>query len=225
MAILEACVETVDEARAVEQGGTSRIELCANLAEQGTTPDEAAIAACVAAVRIPVFVMVRPRAGNFVYANEELSVMRGQVFRARSLGASGIATGGLRPDRTIDTKAVAALLDAAGPLPLTFHRAFDLTPDRDEALERLIALGVARVLTAGGAATADAGAGAIAALVRRAGSRIGVVAAGTIRAHNVTDILSKTGATEVHAHVTTGAEVRALVAKLDLHSPSPPALK
>ena len=75
MAILEACVETVDEARAVEQGGASRIELCANLAEQGTTPDEAAIAACVAAVRIPVFVMVRPRAGNFVYANEELSVL------------------------------------------------------------------------------------------------------------------------------------------------------
>jgi copper homeostasis protein len=222
VAILEACVETVDEARAVEQGGASRIELCANLAEQGTTPDEMTIAACVAAVRIPVFVMVRPRTGNFVYTSEELASMRRQVSRARSLGASGIATGALRRGRTIDTEAMTAMLDAAGPLPLTCHRAFDLTPDRDEALETLIRLGAARVLTSGGAATADAGAGAIAALVRRAAGRIGVVAAGTIRAHNVRDVLVRTGATEVHAHVTSAAEVRTLVARLDLASPSPP---
>jgi copper homeostasis protein len=121
----------------------------------------------------------------------------------------------------IDTEAMTAMLDAAGPLPLTCHRAFDLTPDRGEALETLIRLGAARVLTSGGAATADAGAGAIAALVRRAAGRIGVVAAGTIRADNVRDVLARTGATDVHAHITSAAEVGRLVANLDLPSPSP----
>src|SRR5262245_59459546 len=109
MRILEACVETPDEAVAAERGGAARIELCANLAEQGTTPDDTLIAACVAAVIIPVFVMVRPRAGLFTYSRDEAELMHEQTARARSLGARGIVTGALTADGTIDHDVMTAI--------------------------------------------------------------------------------------------------------------------
>jgi copper homeostasis protein len=161
-----------------------------------------------------VFVMVRPRAGNFVYSREEVALMCQQAMRARSLGASGIVSGALTGDGSIDRDAFAAIADAAGPLPVTCHRAFDSVPDRDAALESLVALGVARVLTSGGAPSALSGAEAIARLVRNAAGRLVVMAGGGIRAPNVREIVARTGVTEVHAHLTTSAEVRAVIANL-----------
>ena len=214
MVILEACVETVEEARAAEAGGAARVELCANLADQGTTPEAARLAACVSAAAIPVFAMVRPRPGAFVYVPAERDAMEVEARRARTLGASGIVTGALTPERTIDVPAMRALVAAAGPLPVTFHRAFDLVGDRPEALETLIDLGVSRVLTSGAAATALDGAVEIARIVRQAAGRIVVVAGGGVRAHNVGEIVARSGVSEVHAHLGGEDAVRAVVSRL-----------
>lgn len=212
--ILEACVETIAEARAAEAGGAARIELCVNLAEQGTTPPDVLLADCVRALTIPVFAMVRPRGGPFVYTPPEIAAMREDVQRARALGARGIVTGALTPTGDVDTHAMRVLVEAAGPLSTTFHRAFDLTRDRHGALEALIALGIARVLTSGGAATAVEGAGEIATLTRQAAARIVVMAGGGIRAHNVAAVVARSGVTEVHAHLGAEDAVREVLHQL-----------
>jgi copper homeostasis protein len=212
--ILEACVESVTEARAAQAGGAARVELCANLAGHGTTPPDTLLAACVRALAIPVFVMARPRQGSFVYRPEEVTTMRRQIARAKALGASGVVTGALTPAGAVDEPAMRALLDAASPLPVTVHRAFDLIRDRGEAIETLVALGAARVLTSGGRARAAEGSDTIAGLVQQAGGRLVVIAGGGVRAHNVRAIVARTGVAEVHAHLTTEAAVRALVSRL-----------
>lgn len=211
MALLEACVETLDEARAAEAGGAARIELCVNLAEQGTTPPDALLASCLSVLTIPVFAMVRPRGGSFVYTRAETRTMRAQVARARALGAHGIVTGALTEAGTVAEQAMRALVEAAMPLPTTFHRAFDATIDREASLEVLIPLGVKRVLTSGGAPTAAQGAAEIARLVRLAAGRLIVVAGGSIRAPNAAALVAATGATELHAHVTSVEQVAQLV--------------
>jgi copper homeostasis protein len=209
--IVEACVETVDEARSAEAGGASRLELCANLAEGGTTPDEATVRAVVNAVAIPAFIMIRPRAGSFVYTDAELADMERQVVRAQTRGANGIVTGALTAADAIDVLSVRRLVAAAGPLPVTFHRAFDRVADRERALDTLATLGVARVLTSGGAPTALDGADDIARLVRQAAGRLIVVAAGGVRAHNVREVVARTGVAEIHAHLTAVGAVDAIV--------------
>lgn len=214
MAILEACVETLEEARAAEAGGASRIELCAHLAAEGTTPDDRLLEACITGLRVPVVAMVRPRPGPFVYDAAELAVMAQQVERVRALGSAGIVTGALTLGGAVDVPALRVLMDAAGPLPVTFHRAFDLAPNRDEALATLIAVGIARVLTSGGAATAAEGMPEIARLVRRAAGRLVVVAAGKVRAANVRDLIDHTGVSEVHARISTADAARAIVSRL-----------
>lgn len=206
MVILEACVETLEDARGAEAGGASRVELCANLAEDGTTADEALLAETVAALTIPVFAMVRPRAGSFVYTSGELAAMETQVARARTLGARGIVTGALTSSSAIDGAAMRLLIAAAGPLPLTFHRAFDRIADRSAALETLVDLGVSRVLTSGAAATALDGAAEIRRLVDQAAGRIAIVAGGGVRAHIVENLVAMTGVSEVHARL--GGEPR-----------------
>ncbi|MEZ5288122.1 MAG: copper homeostasis protein CutC [Vicinamibacterales bacterium] len=196
--LVEACVETAAEARAAEQSGAGRIELCADLEVEGTTPADATLSACVAAVSIPVHVMIRPRGGRFVYTAAEGQDMLDATGRARALGARGIVTGALTAAGGIDVPLVAALLREAAPVPVTFHRAFDAVTDQAMALEQLVQLGIARVLTSGGADTALAGADGIAALVRQARDRLIVVAAGRVRPHNLAEIVARTGVREVH---------------------------
>ena len=211
MVLVEACVETLTEARAAHMGGAGRVELCANLAEGGMTPDEGLLSACVESLAIPVFAMIRPRAGPFVYTPSESALIEHQVVRARMLGARGIVAGGVTAAGSIDADTMRLIVEAASPLPVTFHRAFDLVADRTEALETLISLGVARTLTSGGASTATEGAGEIARLVRQAAGRIVIVAGGNVRAHNVRDLVARTGVTEVHGHLTTAETVGAVV--------------
>jgi copper homeostasis protein len=153
-------------------------------------------------VRVPVFVIVRPRGGGFVYDADELDVMRRDVRAARALGADGIVIGALRPDAAVDADATRALVDAADGAPVTFHRAFDLAADRDAALGALIDCGVARVLTSGGAPTAIAGADAIAALVARSAGRVAVMAGGGVREAHVAELVRRTGVREVHVRGT-----------------------
>src|SRR5437868_1613042 len=135
--LVEACVDSVASAAAAERGGAGRVELCDALHDAGTTPSAGMIAAVKARVGIPVFVIVRPRGGGFVYAADEIDVMRRDVEAARALGADGIVTGALRADGIVDAAATRSLVDAAESLPVTFHRAFDLVADRAVALETL----------------------------------------------------------------------------------------
>lgn len=205
--LIEACVDSVLSAVAAEKGGAGRLELCDNLFDGGTTPSAGMISAVRAAVRIPVFVIVRPRGGGFVYTVEEVSVMRLDIEAARMLGADGIAIGTLTRDARIDVEQLRVLMQHAGGLPVTFHRAFDLVRDQGEALEVLIRERVARVLTSGGSQTALEGVESIAKLVGRAAGHIAVMAGGGIREETVQEIVHRSKVGEVHVRGTRAARV------------------
>ena len=208
---VEACVESVEAAVAAAQGGAHRIELCANLRDGGTSPDRTALAACVAQLAIPIFVMVRPRAGNFCYSAAEHTEMINEIRQAKGAGAHGIVTGALRSNRTVDETLTRALVAAAQPLPVTFHRAFDECRDAEQGLETLIALGVTRVLTSGGRRGAPDGATMIAELVRLAAGRIGIMAGGGVNASNVAELVRTTGVREVHLSTKDDEKIRRVV--------------
>jgi len=203
--LVEACVDSVASALAAERGGAARVELCDGLFDGGTTPSAGMISAVKAAVRIPVFVLVRPRGGGFVYRDEEIGVMRLDIEAARMLGADGVVVGTLTGDARVDAEPLRALVDAARDLPVTFHRAFDLARDLDQALETLMQSGVSRVLTSGGAATALEGVSAIASLAGRAAGQIAVMAGGGLREEHVQEIVHRTGVREVHVRGTRTA--------------------
>jgi len=203
--LIEAAVESLDAARAAARGGAHRLELCTDLAHGGTTPD---LNLLQAQLPIPAFVLVRPRAGDFAYTDAEHRTMLEQIARAKRAGAHGIVTGDLSLDRTRD------LIAAARPLPVTFHRAFDVFPDPVEALERLIGLGVERVLTSGGAPTAPEGAAQIGRLVVQAKGRIGILPGGGIDATNVARLVRQTGVNEVHFSVRDTEKVKAVIRSL-----------
>jgi len=200
--LVEACVESLGEATAAEAAGGLRVELCSNAREGGITPSPGLIAETIARLRIPVVVMVRPRAGDFTYDRDELRVMRQDVTAAVRAGAHGVATGVLQVDGTVDVDAMQSLVDAAGGVPVTFHRAFDHTPDPAVALEALVRLGVGRVLTSGGASTAMAGARRLRSLVTLGADQIIVMAGGGVRADHAARLVRESGVHEVHARPT-----------------------
>ena len=208
---IEACVESLEAAVAAAAGGADRIELCAHLSAGGTSPDSALLAACVAQLAIPIFVMVRPQAGDFCYSAAEHDTMLEEIRRAKRAGAHGIVTGTLRPNRTIDEARTRGLIDAARPLPVTFHRSFDECRDSAQALDTLIAVGATRVLTSGGRRSAPEGAAAIAKLVRRAAGRIGIMAGGGLNGTNVAALVRTSGVREVHLSTKNAEKIRHVV--------------
>src|SRR5262249_10015806 len=214
--LLECCVDSVDSALSAARGGAGRIELCTNLDVDGTTPDADLIARCAELVSIPVAVMIRPRPGSFVYDAGEARMIERSIHEAEAAGARGIVVGALTGDGDVDREQMRRFCDAAHPLPVTFHRAIDAARDLDEALDVLVAIGVARVLTSGGAPTALEGADTIARLVARAGSALTIIAGGSVRADNVGEIVRRTGVREIHARVSQTADVAALVRAMDV---------
>jgi len=196
--LVEACVETVDGARTAEAAGAGRIELCAGLIEGGTTPSAGAIAHARERIAIPLFVIVRPRGGDFVYSDDDLAVMRRDIASAASAGADGVVIGVLTCAGQVDGAIVRELVDLARPMHVTFHRAFDLTRDFADSLETLVDAGVDRVLTSGGAPTAAEGMATLASLVRQAGDRIVVMAGGGITESSAARIVRETGVHEIH---------------------------
>lgn len=197
--VIEAAVESLDAALAAARGGADRLELCANLDVGGTTPSAELLAAVKSHVGIPVFAMIRPRAGPFVCTPAERDAMRRDIALVRQHGADGIVLGLLDERRGVDATAMREVLGDAGDLPVTFHRAFDETADQLAALDTLVELGIHRVLTSGGAPTALAGAESIRALVEQAGDEIRIMAGGGVRAHNAGDLVRRTGVRELHA--------------------------
>jgi copper homeostasis protein len=157
---------------------------------------------------------VRPRAGDFVFSDVEHRSMLEQIQQARTAGANGIVTGALTAQQDIEDVRTAELIAAARPLPVTFHRAFDACRDLPASLEQLIALGVDRVLTSGGAATAPEGAEQIRGLVTQAKGRIAILPGGGITPHNVARLVRETGVREVHFSVSNKEKVRAVTKAL-----------
>ena len=208
MILVEAAVESLEDALAAERAGVDRIELCGNLSEGGTTPSAALMTAVIAQVRIPVFVMIRPRGGDFVYSHDEMNAMTRHAELAANKGAGGVVAGALTSDRRVNLGHMRILTKAAAGLPLTFHRAFDRTTSLGDTLEEVIDLGAQRVLTSGGAASALEGVDAIAALVEQARGRLSIMAGGTVRQHNVREIIRLTGVSEVHARLIDLAGMR-----------------
>jgi copper homeostasis protein len=204
--LVEACVDSAAAARRAVQEGAGRLEVCGELAAGGTTPAPSLLRAIREQVAIPVHVLIRPRPGDFRFAEAEIGRMLAEMAESRRLGADGLVVGALAEDGGLDRPALRRLLEAAGPLAVTFHRAFDELPDPVAALAELAGLGVTRVLTSGGAPTAAAGIPLLARLVREARGRIGILAAGSIRAGNAARIVTETGVREVHLAAGESAE-------------------
>lgn len=197
MPLFEICVEGVDGALAAERGGADRVELCAGLLEGGLTPSLGAIRETLARLHIPVHVIVRPRGGDFLYTEAEFATMLRDVSAIRDEGAAGVVIGCLCPDGSVDEARTAALAAAARPLPVTFHRTFDMTPDPLAALDALIRCGIARVLTSGQRATAEAGLPLLRALVAHAAGRIVVMGCGALRPGTIAAV-ARAGLPELH---------------------------
>jgi len=194
----ELCAETLQACLAAGEGGANRIELCSALSEDGLTPSHGLIRAAIEQSGLPVYVLLRPRGGNFHYTPEEFALMRDDLQHARVLGARGFALGVLHADRTVDFDRTRELVELASPLEVTFHRAFDLTPSLDQALEDVIAAGCKRVLTSGGERDVVAGSPNLARLVDRAMGRIDVAAGGGLRIANAASVARTTGIHHFH---------------------------
>ena len=197
--LLEISVDTAGAAAAAERGGADRIELCAELAVDGLTPGEALMRSVRAAVKLPIFAMIRPRAGDFCYSREEIAAMHASIELAKNLEMNGLVLGLLGQDGQVDVRHTRELVERAGPLPVTFHRAFDECKDQLASLEDVIRTGAARVLTSGGAKSALEGAATIARLVAAAATRIIILPGSGIHAGNVAELARVTGAKEFHS--------------------------
>ena len=195
---LEVCTENVAGVLAVEAAGAHRIELCSALAEGGVTPSLGLFRQARARSRLPLHVLIRPRAGDFCYSDLELAVMLDDLALFKEAGADGLVFGALTRDGALELTRLEPLMATAEGLPVTFHRAFDMCREPLEALEQLAALGVARLLTSGQQVDALAGAPLIRALVEQAAGRLVVMAGGGVRPANAAQIVRESGVSELH---------------------------
>jgi copper homeostasis protein len=201
--ILEISVETVEAALAAERGGAQRIELCSNLRDGGTTPSPELLRSARERLRLPIFSMIRARAGNFVYSDQEFSSMLRDIDTAKQLHADGIVLGLLNSAGEIDVERTSQLVTHASPLRVTFHRAFDQCVNLPRSLEDVIKTGATRLLTSGGKKTAPEAFETLGNLVRLAGDRITVMPGSGLHAGNICEAVQKTGAREYHAALST----------------------
>jgi copper homeostasis protein len=204
--LVEAAVESLEDALAAVDGGADRLELCGDLSVGGVTPDDELVATVLNRVSVPVFTMIRPRGGSFVYSEFELKVMLASIERAREAGVHGVVFGVLDSRNRLDRGATETLVSAASGLNVTFHRAFDRIADREDALESLIEFGFHRVLTSAGAADALTGVDGLRELVDVAGDDIVILAGGGVRPHTAREIVEQSGVREVHARCEHDAD-------------------
>lgn len=196
--LIELCVEGIDGFLAAQDAGADRVELCASLVEGGLTPSLATIRAAVKAAKIPVHVIIRPRGGDFLYSETEFETMVEDIAALRGEGVSGVVIGCLTPDGRIDEARTKRLVEAARPMSVTCHRAFDMTADAGEALEALIRCGVDRVLTSGQRDTALEGLAILKAANEQAAGRIVIMGCGALDADTIRAVRDGAGLAELH---------------------------
>ena len=194
----EVAVDSLDSALVAQAAGAQRIELCADLPSGGLSASPGLLELACQRLDIPVAALIRPRRGDFLYSDAELAVMRRDIAFARQAGAFSVVLGCLTADGSVDGERTGQLIAQAGPLPVVFHRAFDLCCDPFAALETLAGLGIARLLTSGQAGNAAAGAPLLAQLVQLAAGRLTIMPGGGINAGNIRHIARATGAREFH---------------------------
>lgn len=201
MITLEVCANSVPSALAAQAGGAVRVELCNNLHEGGTTPSAGQIILARQLLSLQLYVLIRPRGGDFLYSATEMDMMLADVDFCIQAGCDGIVIGALNADGTIGKRANSRLIEKAAKagLGVTFHRAFDMTADIYQALEDVIELGCGRILTSGGKTTAMEGASVLHHLTKKAAGRIGIMPGGGISEQNVADLVRFTNVQEVHA--------------------------
>ncbi|MCD6012966.1 MAG: CutC family protein [Flavipsychrobacter sp.] len=221
--LLEICAYNIQSCLTAQKAGASRIELCADPDVGGTTPSYGLIRYAIEKLSIPIFPMIRPRGGNFVYDEDELAIMKQDILMCRELGCPGIATGVLLANGRIDVPNLTRLVEWAHPMAVTCHKAFDRTIDAAQALEDVIAAGCSRVLTSGLCAIAFEGATVLAQLMQQASNRIIIMPGGGVRSSNIAKLVRATNAAEYHSsgivqksesYLADGEEIRMMVEAL-----------
>jgi copper homeostasis protein len=202
--IREACVENLSEALIAQERGAERIELCENLAEGGTTPSYGTIVTCKKHLSIPVIVMIRPRGGNFVYSPLEVDSMLEDIRICQEAGADGIATGALTASGHIDLQILRRLINAAGSMQITFHKAIDETGNIETEIQKLKNTGIHRVLTSGGAPTALEGNRMLNKLIHLTTGSLVIVTAGKVTSQNLDTLRRLIPSTEFHGRKIVG---------------------
>lgn len=210
---LEICTASPEDCAAAEQSGADRVELNCALMLGGLTPSPGCIRESRAGLRIPLIVMIRPRAGGFCYSAGEFKVMQRDVESALAEGVDGIAFGILTAEGAIDLERCRQMVKLAGGHQVVFHRAFDVVPEPLAALDQLIDLGIKRVMTSGQETSAYNGAANIAQFLRHAAGRIEILPAGGINRFTVADVVKRTGCDQVHASLSTGRKDQSVAAR------------
>lgn len=224
--ILEICAFNIQSCFIAAEFGASRIELCADPLQGGTTPSYGTLQYALEHISIPVFPMIRPRGGNFIYDKHELEIMKKDIVLCREMGFEGIATGILKANRETDVENLKRIVSWAYPMKVTCHKAFDSTPDVFVALEDVINTGCTRILTSGGCKTAIEGSSILAELINQATGRIIIMPGGGVRSSNIAELAKATGANEFHSsallnrisnHIADGDEVTMLAKGLRIN--------
>ncbi|OEK01042.1 hypothetical protein BFP97_05760 [Roseivirga sp. 4D4] len=206
MSKLEICANSIESALNAQNGKADRVELCSELSVGGITPSKGMIQMARELLDIPLYVLIRPRSGDFCYSIMELEIMKEDIAYCAEVGCEGVVFGALTTDRRIDEAKTMLLMQEAGFMDVTFHRAFDEVQNQFEALDTLKELGVQRVLTSGGAETALSGIDTLGELIDEAEDEIIIMPGGGIRPENI-ELLKGIGATAYHsAAMVNGAK-------------------
>ena len=196
--IKEACVESFEKAKEAQDKGANRIELCENLAVGGTTPSYGTVKVCLEKLNIPIFPMIRARGGNFVYSKDEIEIMKEDIKLFKELGVKGIVLGCLTSENKIDLELTRELVDLAYPMEVTFHKAIDEITNPLDYIDDLVNIGIKRILTSGGKATALEGKDLINEMIKKSNEKLKVVVAGKVTKENLNELSNLISANEFH---------------------------
>ena len=196
--IKEACVESFEKALEAQNNGANRIELCENLAVGGTTPSYGTVKVCLEKLDIPIFPMIRARGGNFIYSKDEIEIMKEDIKIFKELGVKGVVLGCLTSDNKIDLELTKKLVNLAYPMEVTFHKAIDEIQNPLDYIDNLINIGIKRILTSGGKATALEGKDLINEMIKKSNGRLKIVVAGKVTKENLNELSNLISADEFH---------------------------
>ena len=196
--IKEACVESFEKALEAQSNGANRIELCENLAVGGTTPSYGTVKICLEKLNIPIFPMIRARGGNFVYSKDEIEIMKEDIKVFKDLGVKGVVLGCLTSDNKIDLELTKTLVNLAYPMEITFHKAIDEISNPLDYIDDLVDIGIKRILTSGGKATALEGKDLINEMIKKSNGRLKIVVAGKVTKGNLNGLSNLISADEFH---------------------------